>query len=211
MINISSTLSSRPLTSPPGSLLGTREALRIGLWERGWRADADGKVTGGCSHTGLPGVRVFNYGFSEAGATLSPSTAVHRSTRRGVAEVTRWVTEELRSAKVPPNVALVAELSPGLVLTPLLLADTTATQRRLFNALAEEPETAAEALAPMLLAGLAGGPDDRPWPGTAPVPGQAVCLFRPSDAPLRILARLPEVAGWVDGRFFDRSGVRIVK
>lgn len=46
----------------------------------------------------------------------------------------------------------VHNLSPGLVLTDLLLRDSTPVARRFFNALAEEPATVAAALAPRIRA-----------------------------------------------------------
>lgn len=46
----------------------------------------------------------------------------------------------------------VHNLSPGMVLTDLLLKDASPIARRFFNALAEEPETVAEALVPQIRA-----------------------------------------------------------
>ncbi len=43
-------------------------------------------------------------------------------------------------------------LSPGMVLTDLLLEDASPVARRFFNALAEEPETVAAALVPQIRA-----------------------------------------------------------
>ena len=46
----------------------------------------------------------------------------------------------------------VHNMSPGMVLTDLLLKDASPIARRFFNALAEEPETVAEALVPQIRA-----------------------------------------------------------
>ena len=46
----------------------------------------------------------------------------------------------------------VHNLSPGMVLTDLLLRDAAPAARRFFNALAEEPETVAAALVPRVRA-----------------------------------------------------------
>jgi chlorophyll(ide) b reductase len=46
----------------------------------------------------------------------------------------------------------VHNLSPGLVLTDLLLKDSTPAARRFFNTLAEEPQTVAAALVPRIRA-----------------------------------------------------------
>ena len=43
-------------------------------------------------------------------------------------------------------------LSPGMVLTDLLLEDASPVARRFFNALAEEPETVAATLVPQIRA-----------------------------------------------------------
>lgn len=75
----------------------------------------------------------------------------------------------------------VHELSPGLVLTDLLLRDTSPALRRFFNALAEEPETVAEALVPLM----------RDQTGS----GGCIRYLRPfPDAPVKILSRFGEVS-----------------
>ena len=77
-----------------------------------------------------------------------------------------------------------------MLLTDLLLRDSTLAARRVFNALAEEPEVVAAALAPRIRA--VGGS------------GTSIDYLAPADAAARMLRHLPEVAGLRDGRFFDR-------
>ena len=122
-----------------------------------------------------------------------------------------------------------------MLLTDLLLQDSTPATRRLFNALAEEPETAAAALVPRIRA-LAGsgssieylspadaGMGGAGWRGRlAPrlppackcsswaqlrPPGAARPLPPPRPAALRMLRGLPQVLH--GGRFFDREGQRV--
>jgi chlorophyll(ide) b reductase len=82
-----------------------------------------------------------------------------------------------------------------MMLTDLLLRDAPPAARRAFNALAEEPETVAAALAPRLraLAGAAGTP--------------ALEFLTPLGALLRVAARGGEMAR--GGRFFDAEGRRV--
>jgi chlorophyll(ide) b reductase len=81
-----------------------------------------------------------------------------------------------------------------MMLTDLLLRDAPPSARRAFNALAEEPETVAAALAPRL----------RSLDGTS---GGSLEFLTPPGALLRVAARGREmVAG---GRFFDAEGRRV--
>ena len=80
-----------------------------------------------------------------------------------------------------------------MMLTDLLLRDSTPAARRFFNALAEEPETVAAALAPRVrgAAGAAGG----------------VEYLDPAGAAVRVLTRVPQIVN--GGRFFDKDGERV--
>ncbi len=93
-----------------------------------------------------PSFHIFNMGFSAAGMRSSPTGAPHRASKRAVALATGFLDAELKSAGV--RAIGVHELSPGLVLTDLLLKDAGIRDRMLFNAVAETPETVAASLAP---------------------------------------------------------------
>ena len=69
--------------------------------------------------------------------------------------MTGFLDAELKKAGV--RAIGVHELSPGLVLTDLLLRDAGIRERRLFNAAAETPETVAAALAPRIRAARGSG------------------------------------------------------
>lgn len=87
----------------------------------------------------------------------------------------------------------VHNLSPGMVLTDLLLKDSTPVARRFFNTLAEEPETVAAALAPRI----------RGVQGT----GRSIAYLSPPSAFLRVLGGVPQIVS--GGRFFDKDGNRV--
>lgn len=80
-----------------------------------------------------------------------------------------------------------------MVLTDLLLRDSTPAARRFFNALAEEPETVASAIVPQIRV-LTGS-------------GTSIEYLNPADALARILRSLPQIIN--GGRFFDKDGERV--
>lgn len=97
---------------------------------------------------GRPLYHLFNMGFSSAGLRSSPTSVAHRASKRAVAIMSELILEELKHSS---NTSIgVHELSPGLVLTDLLLRDATPAQKRFFNAMAETPETVAAALVPAI-------------------------------------------------------------
>ena len=88
-----------------------------------------------------PSFHIFNMGFSAPGVRSSPTAVPHRASKRAVALATGFLDAELKKARV--SAIGVHELSPGLVLTDLLLKDAGIRERMLFNAVAETPETVA--------------------------------------------------------------------
>jgi hypothetical protein len=80
-----------------------------------------------------------------------------------------------------------------MMLTGLLLKDSTPAARRFFNALAEEPETVAAALA-QRIRGVQGS-------------GGSVDYLTPADAAFRVLSSVPQIIN--GGRFFDKEGNRV--
>ena len=91
---------------------------------------------------------IFNMGFSSSGAAFSRSAVSHKASKRGVAEVTHFLSGELKSSG--KTSIGVHELSPGLVFTDLLLQDASHEAVRLFKVIAEKPETVASILAPKI-------------------------------------------------------------
>ena len=60
---------------------------------------------------------VYNFGFSQWGASFSKSTCTHKATKRGLSQLTASLAEELLEAGV--DSVGVHQLSPGMVLTDL--------------------------------------------------------------------------------------------
>ena len=83
----------------------------------------------------------------------------------------------------------------GMLLTDLLLRDSTPAARRFFNTRAEEPETVAAALVPRV----------RGVRGT----GTSIDYLTPADAVLRVLRGVPQIIN--GGRFFDKEGRRVLQ
>jgi NAD(P)-dependent dehydrogenase (short-subunit alcohol dehydrogenase family) len=136
-----------------------------------------------------PAYHIFNMGFSLSGALSSPTAAPHRVSKRAVALTTSFVRKELKAARI--DSIGVHELSPGLVLTGLLLKDTSLRDRRFFNAVAEMPDTVASVLVPQIRSARSAGGNIR---------------FRAS---FMMLARLfASLFGFGRDRFFDPEGRR---
>jgi chlorophyll(ide) b reductase len=95
-----------------------------------------------------PRYHIFNMGFSSTGVIFSRSAVSHKASKRGVAELTHFLAGELKAAG--KTSIGVHELSPGLVLTELLLQDASERAIRLFNIIAEKPEKVASVLVPKI-------------------------------------------------------------
>jgi NAD(P)-dependent dehydrogenase (short-subunit alcohol dehydrogenase family) len=121
-------------TNLSGSMMLCSEVLRIMLCQP--------------SEQGNPAYHIFNMGFSTAGLRSSPTSVPHRASKRAVAIMSELILEELETAGI--RSVGIHELSPGLVLTDLLLRDSTPAQKRFFNAMAELPETVAAAIVPAI-------------------------------------------------------------
>ncbi len=91
-----------------------------------------------------PRYHIFNMGFSFIGAALSRSAVPHKASKRGVAELTNFLYRELKVSGITS--IGVHELSPGLVHTGLLLQDASEEAKRLFELIAENPETVSSVL-----------------------------------------------------------------
>ncbi|KAL2609890.1 hypothetical protein R1flu_028463 [Riccia fluitans] len=164
-------------TNVIGSLLCCREAIRV---MRGQPLAAE------------PRYHIFNMGFSQWGAKFTKSACTHKATKIALTQLTESLSEELKASGI--SSVGVHNLSPGLVLTDLLLKDSTPVARRFFNTLAEEPDTAATILAPKI----------RAVEGSK----QRIEALSPASAVLKVLTGFPQIIS--GGRFFDKDGNRVV-
>ncbi|CAI7771552.1 unnamed protein product [Closterium sp. NIES-54] len=175
-----SDIASAVSTNVLGSLLGCREAIRV------MRQQADGTQS-----PATPRYHIFNLGFSRWGAAFTRSAATHKATKMALSQLTTSLNDELKQAGLT-SIA-VHNLSPGMVLTDLLLKDSTPIARRFFNALAEEPETVAAAIVPLIRGVTA--------------PNENVEYMSPVDAFIRVVTGVPQIVK--GGRFFDGNGDRV--
>jgi NAD(P)-dependent dehydrogenase (short-subunit alcohol dehydrogenase family) len=136
-----------------------------------------------------PSFHIFNMGFSAAGVRSSPTAVPHRASKRAVALATGFLDAELKKAGA--SAIGVHELSPGLVLTDLLLKDAGIRDRMLFNAVAETPETVAAALVPRIRSVSGSGG-----------------LLRYQPVILMVARIIASKFGYRKGRFFDDEGRR---
>lgn len=93
------------------------------------------------------GGHVFTMDGAGSGGNATATYVAYGSTKRAVPQMVASLDKELKSGNVRFHV-----LSPGMVLTDLLLSGNTAdaSTLRFFNFLAEEPETVAQKLAPRI-------------------------------------------------------------
>lgn len=136
---------------------------------------------------------VYNFGFSAWGASFSKSTCTHKATKRGLSQLTQSLSEELVEAGV--DAVGIHQLSPGMVLTDLLLEGANPVAKRFFNVLAEEPEAVAADVVPKV----------RATAGT----NTSVEFLTLPDAVRRVVFGVPQILG--GGRFFDGRGNRVVE
>jgi len=165
-------------TNVTGSMLCCREAIRL------MKSQPESAV---------PVYHIYNCGFSSWGASFSSSTAPHKATKRALAQLTSTVAEELKAAGI--SSIGIHQLSPGMVLTDLLLEEASPGARKFFNVMAEEPETVAAALVPKMR-------------GMQEACG-AVEYLTPGDAFRRVATGFPQIIN--GGRFFDKDGNRVAK
>ena len=113
-----------------GSLLCTRAAIRA-MAESPLRAERRGHV--------------FNMDGAGADGLPTANYAAYGATKAGIANLMASLTAECDAAEL--NIG-VHTLSPGMVLTPLLLEGATDKNKQVFNVLCEHPEIAAAYLVP---------------------------------------------------------------
>lgn len=141
----------------------------------------------------------FSFGFSDAGAMLSQSAITHKVTKLMLPILDELLRKELRkeSPEVERSVGL-HQVSPGLLLTDLLLADTGAGVKSLvFNAIAEEPRDVASKLADRLREETTAN--------------ARIEMLPLPNAAMRMLTTVPRVLMSDESamRFFTRDGMRV--
>eukprot|EP00245_Coleochaete_scutata_P007218 TRINITY_DN22350_c0_g1_i1.p1 TRINITY_DN22350_c0_g1~~TRINITY_DN22350_c0_g1_i1.p1 ORF type:complete len:433 (+),score=52.96 TRINITY_DN22350_c0_g1_i1:52-1350(+) len=176
-------------TNVVGSLLGSREAIRIMRSQE--LPPGNSNAEGSGTQAAVP-YHIFNMGFSRWGAAFSKTACTHKSTKTALTALSPALAAELKEAGI--NRIGVHNLSPGMALTDLLLRDSTPGARRFFNALAEEPETVAAWLVPRIRA--------------LDTLSSSIDFLSPPAALLKVLLGLPQIIN--GGRFFDKQGNRVV-
>ena len=142
---------------------------------------------------------IWQFGFSQFGANLSKSAATHKSTKTGLSQLTKSLNEEMQRENID-NV-FVRQMSPGLALTTLLLKDASPISKKIFNALAEEPEVCAEYIAEKMLANANDGHDNK----------SPIEYLTPLDAVARMVREVPNIILSRGGRHFDNETGQRVK
>jgi NAD(P)-dependent dehydrogenase (short-subunit alcohol dehydrogenase family) len=174
-------------TNLTGAVLCCQKAAKIMVRQRA------PKTSSSSSKNASVPFHVYNFGFSTWGASFSKSTCTHKATKRGLSQLTTSLVEELASANV--ETVGVHQLSPGMVLTDLLLEGAEPVAKRFFNVLAEEPETVAKDLVPKIR---------NTFTKTS-----AVEFLTLQDAVFRVVFGVPQILN--GGKFFDGDGVRVAR
>jgi chlorophyll(ide) b reductase len=128
------------------------------------------------------------------GGDATPMYAAYGACKAGIRQLARSLVAEAREASSTPPLAI-GLLSPGMCLTDLLLHGATLRSKSMFNALAEQPETAAAELVPALRKAHARAVTKR----AARAPHLQVLTVPRAAARM---AALP----FLRGRFFDDAG-----
>jgi len=180
-------------TNLTGAILCCQKAVKLMRRQGASGTGGSGEGSGSSSNNKSSSQRyhVYNFGFSRWGASFSKSTCTHKATKRGLSQLTSALSEELTEAGV--ECVGVHQLSPGMVLTDLLLEGASPVARRFFNVLAEEPEVVAADLCPKI----------RAVSGT----NSSIEFLTLPDAVRRVATGVPQIVG--GGRFFDSNGNRI--
>lgn len=159
-------------TNLGGSLLCTQAAMRVMTQQEG-------------------GGHVFNMDGAGADGLPTPMYAAYGATKAAIAHLMGSLNGELQQLQgAGANRVGVHTLSPGMVLTPLLLEGATMQNLQVFNVLCEQPETAAAYLAPRVR--------------TTAALGSRSSYIR-YLTPRRILSKLLTAPSRI-GRYFDSQG-----
>jgi len=128
---------------------------------------------------------IFNVDGAGSDGFATPQYAAYGSTKAGIAQLGRSLAAELKGSKIK-----VHTVSPGMILTDLLLEGTSPAVRQAFNILCEHPETVAAFLVPRMKTAVARGQHGRYIRFLTP----SSALWRFVTAPMRL------------NRFFDGEG-----
>ena len=180
-------------TNLTGAILCCQKAVKLMRRQgaSGTGGSGEGSASSSNNKSSSQRYHVYNFGFSRWGASFSKSTCTHKATKRGLSQLTSALSEELTEAGV--ECVGVHQLSPGMVLTDLLLEGASPLARRFFNVLAEEPEVVAADLCPKI----------RAVSGT----NSSIEFLTLPDAVRRVATGVPQIVA--GGRFFDSNGNRI--
>ncbi|HEY1016226.1 MAG TPA: SDR family oxidoreductase [Herpetosiphonaceae bacterium] len=96
--------------------------------------------------------QIFNMDGYGANGMASPGFAAYGATKRAIPQLSKTLAREAKGSGVG-----VHTLSPGMVLTDLLLGDASPRSKQVFNLLAEQPSTVARFLAPRIRAATGSG------------------------------------------------------
>uniref|UniRef100_A0A383VKF8 Chlorophyll b reductase n=1 Tax=Tetradesmus obliquus TaxID=3088 RepID=A0A383VKF8_TETOB len=152
-----------------GTLLCSREAAKLML----------GQQLGG---------HIFIMDGAGADGSATPQYAAYGATKASFPQLAASLRAELASTHVGVHV-----LSPGMMLTELLLEGATAANKQAFNILCEHPETVAAFLVPRVRSAVSCG-----------LNGTYTRYLTPASAIYRLLTSPGRI-----GRFFDASGAPV--
>jgi chlorophyll(ide) b reductase len=155
-----------------GTLLATRAAMHL----------MTSQPTGG---------HIFNFEGAGSEGMATPSYAAYGATKAAIGQLLSTLQSE--AAVAPGSPVAVHNLSPGMVLTDLLLDGATPENKRVFNILCEHPETVAAFLVPRARSVVARGQR-----------GAAIRYLTPARAVGKFLS-----APFRSNRYFDEQGARV--
>ncbi|GLC45113.1 hypothetical protein PLESTB_001469700 [Pleodorina starrii] len=131
------------------------------------------------------GGHVFNMDGAGADGFATPNYAAYGATKAGITHLTATLQRELADTPVRLHT-----VSPGMILTDLLLEGATTANKQAFNILCEHPETVAAFLVPRIKSALARDAS-----------GTYTRYLTPTSALLRLVTAPARL-----GRFFDGAG-----
>ena len=136
------------------------------------------------------GGHIFNMDGAGADGSATPSYAAYGSTKAAIAQLHKSLQNEAAQLPEGSYPVCIHTLSPGMVLTDLLLDGSTLENLKVFNILCEQPETVAAYLVPRARSAVAHGRS-----------GLYIKYLTPVRAAMKFLA-----AGFTMNKYFDKNG-----